>query len=285
MAGAGGLIAFALLQAFNQVVVKVTNDGISPVFAAGLRSVLAMIVVLGWVVLFRRKALHGAAQSVGPGLLLGGLFAMEFVLLFVSLDLTSVSRASVVFYTMPVWLALGAHLWLPQERLTRARACGLGLALAGVIWALADPHSRNAGDWRGDALALGASLSWAGIALSLRLTRASDLSAEAQLLWQLVVSALVLPLVGPLLGPVLRAPSAMHWAGLAFQGIVVVGLGFTLWLMLLKRYRASDVASFSFLSPVLAVAMGWAFLDEPVGLSFVGALVLVAAGIGLINRG
>lgn len=118
----------------------------------------------------------------------------------------------------------------------------------------------------------------------MRLIRASTLPAEAQLLWQLAVSAVVLPLIASLFGPLLRAPTGVHWAGLAFQGIVVVGFGFTLWLVLLKRYRASDVASFSFLSPVLAVAMGWAVLDEPVSLSFVGALMLVAAGIVLINR-
>ena len=52
----------------------------------------------------------------------------------------------------------------------------------------------------------------------------------------------------------------------------------------MKRYRASDVAAFSFLSPVLAVGLGWLLLDEPVGPQFLGALVLVALGIVLINR-
>ncbi|MHA7867102.1 MAG: DMT family transporter [Salipiger thiooxidans] len=283
-AGALGLVGFSTLLAFNQVVVKITNAGISPVLGAGLRSMLGVIVVLGWVALRKRGALAGMGQTVRGGLLLGLLFGAEFVVLFLSLDLTTVSRASIVFYSMPVWLALAAHFVLPGERLSRTRALGLVLAMAGVGWALWAPESRGAGDWRGEALALVAAFLWAGIVLSLRLTDASKLTPEAQLLWQLGLSAVVVPLIAPLFGPVLRAPEPVHVAGLLFQGAVVVGIGFTGWLALVKRYRASDVASFSFLSPVLAVGFGWLFLGEPVGPHFIGAMALVAAGIVLINR-
>jgi drug/metabolite transporter (DMT)-like permease len=44
------------------------------------------------------------------------------------------------------------------------------------------------------------------------------------------------------------------------------------------------VASFSFLSPVFAVILGWLLLGEKVGPQVWAALVLVAAGITLINR-
>ena len=284
MAGASGLVMFSALLAFNQVVIKITNAGFSPVFAAGLRSVLGAVVLLAWVALRKRGALRGMWQSIGGGLLLGLLFSAEFVMLFQALDLTTVSRASIVFYSMPVWLALAAHLLLPGERLSAVRLAGLLLAMAGVVWALWDPRSRSAGDWHGDLMALAAAILWAGIALTVRVTRASEMSAEAQLLWQQLPSAVLLLLIAPLFGPLLRAPGALHIAGLGFQGVIVVGFGFLAWLSLMKRYRASDVAAFSFLSPVLAVGLGWLLLDEPVGPQFLGALVLVALGIVLINR-
>ena len=40
---------------------------------------------------------------------MGMLFAGEFMFLFTALDLTTVARASVIFYTMPLWLALIGH--------------------------------------------------------------------------------------------------------------------------------------------------------------------------------
>ena len=49
-------------------------------------------------------------------------------------------------------------------------------------------------------------------------------------------------------------------------------------------YPASGVASFSFLSPVLSVILGWLLLSEHVALSVWAALALIAAGIYLINR-
>ena len=41
-----------------------------------------------------------------------------FLFLFLALDLTAVSRASVIFYSMPVWFAIMAHFGLPSERIT-----------------------------------------------------------------------------------------------------------------------------------------------------------------------
>lgn len=283
MVGAAGLVGFSLMLAFNQLVIKFTNTGVAPVFGAGVRSAIGVGVLVLWMVA-RRYSLAGMADSVRGGLLLGAFFSAEFLMLFLALDLTTVSRASILLYSMPVWLTLLAHVLLPGERLTLPRLVGLGCAMAGVALALHDPSSRAAGDWRGDLLAFGASFCWAGIALTLRLSRASDLPPEGQLLWQLGVSAVVLCAVAPLFGPVLREPGVEHLLGLGFQGIAVASLGFLFWLALMKRYRASDVAAFSFLTPVLAVAMGWLFLDEPLGPAFIGAILLVAVGIVLINR-
>ena len=80
-----------------------------------------------------------APGSLGAGLLMGLIFAAEFLFLFLALDLTTVVRTSIIFYSMPVWLALMAHVGLPGERITRTKAVGLahGLCRNG----LGDPRS------------------------------------------------------------------------------------------------------------------------------------------------
>ena len=275
-------MVFAAVLALNQVVIKVTNGGFGPVFSAGLRSVLALGIVLIWARLRGRK-ISGLRDRLWPSLLLGCFFTLEFIFLYTALDLTTVSRASILFYSMPVWLALVAHFTLPGETLSLQRALGLALAMAGVIWALLDPHTRAAGDLRGDLAALGAALSWAGIALTVRLTRVSELNAETQLSLQLAVSAVLLLALSPLFGDLLRDPGWVHLAGLGFQALFVASFGFLFWLGLIAIYPASDVAAFSFLSPVLSVGLGWVMLGEPVGAGIIGALALVAVGIVLIN--
>lgn len=282
LAGAAGLVVFATVLAFNQVVIKVTNAGFAPVFGAALRSCLAL-AVLGLWLLLRRRRITGLRRTFRAGLLLGGFFTFEFIFLFLSLDLTTVSRSSIVFYSMPVWLALIAHFTLPGETLSWRRALGLILAMAGVIWALFDPNSRQAGSLLGDGLALLAAFCWAGIVLTVRLTRVSELVPEGQLFWQLSVSSVGLLLAAPFFGDLIRAPTGLHLAGLGFQAVFVASLGFLFWLRLMTIYPASNIAAFSFLSPVLSVGMGWLLLDEPVGPGFLGAMSLVAVGIVLIN--
>ena len=80
-----------------------------------------------------------------------------------------------------------------------------------------------------------------------------------------------------------RETGLLSLFGLAY-GVLVASLGFMFWLRLMGIYPASDIASFSFLSPVMAVVFGWLVFDEPVGPDFLGALALTSVGIVLINR-
>lgn len=280
--GAAALTAFSAVLAFNQVVIKVTGGGLEPVFQAGLRSLLALVVLLAWLGL-TRKRLHFPPGALLWGVVSGTLFAYEFVLLYLALDLTTVARASILFYTMPVWLALAAHFLLPGERLTGLRVLGLGLAMAGVVLALAD-RGTGQGSLAGDLMALAGTLGWAGIALLVRITPLSQVAPAGQLMMQLAVSAPILLVLAPLFGPSLRDPQPIHWLGLAYQTLAVASLGYLAWFWLLTIYRASSVAAFSFLSPVFAVLFGWLVLGERIAVTVWLALVLVVAGLVLINR-
>lgn len=279
--GAAALTVFALVLAFNQVVVKVSIQGFQPAFMAGLRSLAALFVVLLWM---RARRLRIDFQ---PGVWLAGigiglLFSAEFLLLYLSLEWTTVSRASIIFYSMPVHLSLAAHFLIPGERLNAVRGFGLLLAMAGVGWVLFDPAAGDHTIW-GDLAALGAAITWAGIALFVRVTPLAKVQSETQLLWQLGVSTVALLLVAPLFGPLLRDLQPIHIAGLVFQTIVVASMGYLFWLMVMKIYPASGVASFSFLSPVFGVALGWLMLGEQVDPEVIGGLILVAVGLILIN--
>ena len=99
-------------------------------FLAGLRSVLATLFVWGWLAWNGRPPRLPRAMWA-TGALMGGIFALEFLCLFLALDLTSVSRASIIFYSMPVWLALMAHLGLAGERISTVQGLGLVAAFAG----------------------------------------------------------------------------------------------------------------------------------------------------------
>lgn len=280
--GAASLVVFAALLAFNQVVIAVVNEGLQPVFFAALRSAGAVLCLALWF-MARRRPLGLRRRDLPGGLLLGAFFAFEFILLFTALDLTTVSRASINFYTMPLWLALMGHVLIPGERITRTKGIGQVLAFAGVVIAILWRGEGGQASLTGDILALLAAIGWAALAVVAK-TLLKDVAPDRQLLWQVTVSAPILFLAAPFFGPFIRELAPIHLWGLAFQIVVVVTLGFAFWLWLLSIYPAASVAAFSFLSPVFGVFFGWALLDEHVGWPVLVALVLVASGLVLINR-
>ncbi len=282
--GAGVLLGITLLLAVNQIIIKGVNTGLQPVFSAGLRSVLAVGFVTVWLA-WKGRLPRPARADLGPGLLIGTIFAAEFLCLFLALDLTTVGRASVIFYSMPVWFAIMSHFGLPGQRLTPLKGAGLLVSFSGTSWAiLGGASSGNAGSLVGDLCALGAALGWAGTAFLARATRLREAGPEMQLWWMVLVSGPILLLLAPVFGPLLREVEPLHWVGLIFQASVVVAGGFIGWLWLLSVYPPSTVASFAFLTPVFAISLGHFIFGEPVSISLLGAAALVASGIVLMNR-
>lgn len=286
--GGAVLVAFSALLGLNQTLVKLVGEGMAPAYQAGLRSACAFLPVLLYAWLARRR-LSVSDGSLPPGVLCGVLFSGEFLLLFQALDYTTVSRASVFFYTMPVWVTVGAHFLIPGEGMTRAKALGLGLSVGGVALALSGNAATAGGaDARlafiGDLMCLLAATFWAGIALLARTTKLSRSGPEMQLLYQLAVSAPILLFVAWATGDAVRDLTAAHLAIFAFQVIVVVCVGFLSWFWVLSIYPASDMASFGFLAPLFGVGFGWAVFDDPITWRLAGSLTLVGVGIVLVNR-
>lgn len=281
--GFSAMLAVTFVLASSQVLVKLTVVGIQPVFLAGLRSLLSVFFLLAWMA-WRGRLPRNILADFWPGLAIGLTFAVEFLGLFLALDLTSVGHASILFYAMPVWFAIAAHFFL-GERLTPVRGAGLALAFLGaasLILLRSGPGAETS--LLGDFCALVAGLGWATTAFLARVTRIKESGPEMPLFWMLVVSAPVLILGSFFFGPLLRDIQPVHWALLLFQAAVISTGGFIAWLWLFQTYPSSTVASFAFLSPVIAVLLGVVIFHEPLTISLAVASVLVAGGIVLLNR-
>ena len=79
------------------------------------------------------------------------------------------------------------------------------------------------------------------------------------------------------------------WALLAFMGVIVYGGGYTLWLVAIELGRrageAHKLPSLTYLTPVLAVLLGWLLLREPFGRDFWQGAAFIAAGNAIIAFG
>ncbi len=267
----------------NQVLMKVANDGFSPVFATTARSTLAALFILVWcrwkgITLFDRDG------TFWPGVVVGLLFGSEFALIFIGLDYTTAARGVLVLYTMPFWILIGAHVFL-DEKLTAPKIAGLALAFAGVALVFSDQLSMpNPDAVFGDVLLLAGAILWAATTIVIRRTALATAEPEKTLLYQLVVSAIMTALMIPFFGSAVRNPTAIPVTSLLIQAFFVVGVTYLTWFRMIRIYPAAGLSSFAFLTPVFGVILGGLLLDEPLSWRMFGALGMVAAGLFVVNR-
>jgi drug/metabolite transporter (DMT)-like permease len=281
-----GLLLCAALWGLNQTATKVAVAEIPPLLQAAVRSVGAALLLTAWAA-WRRLPLN----PVGlwrPGVLAGALFAVEFGCIFIGLQYTSASRMAVFVYLAPFFVALGMPFIAPGERLRGLQAMGLALAFAGVVTAFGEGFSAAATgprQWWGDALGVAAAALWAGTTLVIRGSRLAGAPPEQTLMCQLVVSAVLLGLAGLAAGESWPAQaSRLAWAALGFQTVVVTFASYLLWFWLVRHYPATQISSFTLLTPIFGLAAGVGLLGEPLTWRLVAALVAVTLGIALVSR-
>ncbi|MDB5568895.1 MAG: Permease of the drug/metabolite transporter superfamily [Hyphomicrobiales bacterium] len=267
----------------QQIAAKLAMPEVGPLTQAAIRSVGAGLLVGGWA-LWREPRILARDGTLGGGLLAGVLFALEFFLLFIGLQLTSASHAILFLYTAPFFVALGAVWLLPDERLRPLQWAGLALSFAGVALALRVSGSMSREMLLGDLLTLAAGAMWGATTLTIKATALRFAPATKILLYQLLASAALLTVAALVSSePWPRALSAMALGSLAYQTIWIASLTFLGWMWLVSHYHAGELSAFSFVTPVMGVLAGWAIMGDPMSPTFLVAVAMVAAGILLVN--
>lgn len=282
------MLVLCAIWGMQQVVLKATAADISPIMQIALRSGVAALLV-GLVMWWRGERMNLRDGTLRPGLVVGLLFGLEFLLVAEGLRHTSASHMVVFLYTAPVFAALGLHWKLPAERLGVVQWLGIALAFGGIAFAFlgrSAPVGTASGNvlW-GDFLGLLGGVAWAATTVVVRSSSLSKAPATQTLLYQLI-GAFVLMLAGAFAtGQARFNPTPVVWASLVFHSLVVSFASFLVWFWLLRKYLASRLGVFSFLTPLFGIVFGAWLLNEPIEASFLLGAVPVMIGIVLVSGG
>jgi len=267
----------------NQVAIKIGNRGFNPMLMAAGRAALGGLCVFLWCY-WKRIPLFGRDGTLKPGILAGLLFGVEFVLIFLAMELTSVGRVTLMMNVMPFWVAIGSHFLL-GERMSMRAFIGMCVAFLGVFVVFSDHISRPGPNAvYGDLLALISGMLWGMTTLVITRSKLASAAPEKTLLYQLAVAALVpLPFMS-LSGPLIRDPDVLSVLSFLFQSMFVVAVTYPLWFWMVRRYPASKLSNFAFLTPAFGVLLSGLLLNEPLGWKIFAALGLIGLGLIIINR-
>ena len=286
LAGALLLIMICFLWGGNAVTIRISNQGIPPLMAATIRSMVAA----GCIALFARFKGRSFLMPRGDkihGMVIGFLFGMDFLFLYWGVAFTTASRSVIFLYTHPFWVALGAHFFVQGERLTPAKGLGLIMAFAGVLSVFSARSSAlPSGYWIGDLMEVVAAVFWGSTTLYLKkISQKKPISHYQTLFAQLFFSVPVLG-IGSLIfeGGKGLALSGLILAAFAYQILVIAVFSYLFWFWMIIQFPVSNLTAFTFLAPLFGVIMGSVLLSEPVTpLVWIG-MALVGGGIYLVNR-
>ncbi|CCH06848.1 EamA family transporter [Achromobacter xylosoxidans] len=109
-------------------------------------------------------------------------------------------------------------------------------------------------------------------------------SALAFTSWQLTAGGALLLPVALLAEPALPPVTTLNVLGIAYLGLIGAALTYVIWFRGLARLEPAVVSSLGFLSPVSAVLLGWALLDQRLSAAQMAGMVIVVGSVWLSQR-
>lgn len=278
------ILILTLLWGLNYPAIKYSNQGISPVFASTLRSVVASIC--GAIYCIRRgERLFHTDRMLFHGFMVGLLFGLEFACIYFGMLYTDAARSVIFVYMSPFIVAIGAHFFLKGDRLTLLKTLGLMLAFAGVCVVFGGrPKSAKETMLFGDILEILAAFFWGATTVYIKRFMAGKVHPINTFLYQLFFSIPILLLVSLWLEP--------KWVynidlpiltSLFYQSVIVAFISYFVWFKLIHEYSVSRLSAFTFFTPVFGVLFGIVFLNEELTISLMVGLPLVSVGIFFVN--
>lgn len=254
------------------------SRGLEPAWATLTQFAVPLLILLPIAAARRLRGRPSGLRQVRTGLLIGSALAFYFV----SLLLTDVARALILFYAMPAW-GTALEVGFMGRPFTRWRAGSLLLGLAGMLMILGLGRQASPSLNLGDLMALLSGLLFAMGALEVR--RAPSVSIFEQVFGFFLYGSLVALALSRLpLTELGRRPSVDTLVGLA-PWLALLGIGFLIPVMwgIYWGSRSVDPGRLGVILQIEAVVgIGSAALlaGEPFGVpQAVGAGLVISAGL------
>jgi drug/metabolite transporter (DMT)-like permease len=278
------ITVLALLWGFNYPVIKISNQGVSPVFASAIRSIIASICGIIYCLLTGQQLFHRGILLF-HGFMVGLLFGLEFICVYIGLLYTDAARSVIFVYLAPLIVAVGAHFFLKGDRLTILKTVGLCLAFFGVVIVFrGKPKAAGPNMLFGDSLQILAAFFWGATTLYIKRFMAGRVQPINTFIYQLFFSIPILLTVSLLIEPRwIIDLTLIVQLSLLYQSVVVAFASYLIWFKLIHLYPVSRLSSFTFLTPVCGVLFGTLFMREEFTLSLMLGLPMVCVGIFFVN--
>lgn len=276
-------VAVSVIWGIPYLFIKVAvDDGVPPAFVAWSRVVIGAIVLLALA--YRADLLHGLRPRLRWLVVFAAVeITVPFPLIAAGEEHVDSGLAAILIAAVPLFVAVLALRFDAEESARGGRLVGLVVGLVGVGVLVGVDLTGTREELLGAAALLAAALGYAVAPLLILKRHLADLDPRVTMGVSLAIATL-------LLAPaVAYDPPSDTPSGAAIVAIVVLGLactagGLTLFAMLNGEIGPGRAVVITYVNPVVAVALGMAFLDERPGAAAIAGLAMILAGSWLATR-
>jgi len=264
--------------------IKVGLGSLPPITFAGIRFVIASGLLASYVIA-RKIEFPRDARSWRVMLFLSlSQIALPYALAFWGEQYMTAGLTSLLFAMLPFFVVVFAHFMIPGERITTGKVLAMLLCFIGVAVIFSRELMSTVNSfWGGIAVILSAG--FAGCANVVGKKYSQSINSTVNVTVQMSVGAILLIAFGLLLehGVQLNFDPTSVFAVL-YLAVIGSTFAFVALYWLFTRMEVTRISLFTFITPIVAVLLGWLILGERVDLNVAigGSLILV--GVVLLNR-
>jgi drug/metabolite transporter (DMT)-like permease len=277
------LLLTVALWALNFTAAKfILTHGFRPLAFSSVRYALAGLIFAAIVLPWERSL--RVARADFPLLAAGASLLVVNQLCFVyALRFTTATTVALLFGTLPIFTALISSA-VGMEQLSRRFWIAAAVSFAGVVLVALGSGGGLSADLKGDALAVGGAVTWAGysVLIASLMRRYSPYRISA-----LFLLAVAVPL--SLVGSQQLASQSFDlgwevWAWFAFSVLGPLVITNVTWFTAVDRVGPSRASLFANLQPFLAAIVALIVLDESITAPQVAGGLLIGCGILMSPR-
>jgi drug/metabolite transporter (DMT)-like permease len=262
-------------------------ETIPPLYTAGFRHLTAGTILLIWCI---AKGLKPTRAQIRASVVIGFFFfLLGHGLLHWAETIVPSGLASLLIAIEPIFVFLLSSAASRTWRLNGALLAGILLGLAGVgLLVYGSASDTASGSKLGAVAILVGALAWSiGIIYSRRskLSGSPLLLSALSLLSGAVMLITVATIAGEAKGFSISQVTTKSWLALAYLILFGSVVAFTAYNWLLEHYSPTLVATHTYVNPVVAVLLGWAYGGEAITMKVAVAAAMVVGAVVLVDRG
>ncbi|WP_338469379.1 DMT family transporter [Niallia sp. XMNu-256] len=276
--------AFPVLKISNLELRIAADDSIAQIVFAGIRFLLAGLILLIFLFLTNRKKLVIKRSQIMIIILFGLIqTSLQYYFFYIGLAKVSGMQGALLTSSGTFLAVILAHYYYKNDHLDWKKGIGILTGFAGIILANWGQTFQFQFHFTGEGFMILAGLTTA-ITTIMAKELATDIHPVTLTGWQLTIGALLLLLIGvPQLNEDAITFTPFGW-GLLIYAAFLSAVAFALWTTILKYNKAGKVSIYNFLTPVFGALLSALLVPgERLNLSIVVAIALVAFGIIIMN--